>query len=110
MAKKSVKPVVQQEVPAIGRPLKENRAEIILSNGLSARQWDWIKREAANKVPPVDAAYFQRWMIDVVIAAIEASRTDVVELATPKDDQKFEKLVKQATQEPKRKSNHNIRR
>lgn len=80
-----------------GRPVEEDRGEIILSNGLSARQWEFIKREAANKTPAVDAAWLQRFYIQIVIDAIEASRAGPV--ATPEEDQKFEKLVKS-------KSNH----
>lgn len=75
-----------------GRPNTPD-ADKILSNGFSARQWVWIQREA--KLRHMDAAQLQRMIADWFIDSIEASRSGPI--ATPKDDAKFEKLVKATT-------------
>jgi hypothetical protein len=103
MSKQSVPVVVEK--PRRGRPDKEDRGSIILSNGLSARQWEWLQREANNKVPAVDAAYLQRLAVQTFIDAVEASRTGPV--ATPEQDQQFEKLVKSKTTNPKNQTRSN---
>lgn len=91
--------------PRHGRTPKADRSEIILSNGLSARQWEWIQKEAASKTPQLDGAQYQRYIVDIHIDAVEASRAGSV--ATPNDDEKFEKLVDGKSSSKSKKSNKN---
>lgn len=86
--------------PRRGRNPLEDRGEVILSNGLSARQWEWIQQEAANKMPKVDAAWYQRFMVQTFIDAVEKSRADIREIVTPELDKEFE-AVTQGKQNPK---------
>jgi len=89
-----------------GRPvIIRKEGENILSNGWFERQWQWIQREAA--LIPMDAAVYQRIVMDWWIDSIEASRTGAV--VTPEQDQAFEKLVRGAKNSNTRKK-HKLRR
>lgn len=100
--KKGGDAVVESETvetkPVRGRPVKTDREEIVLSNGLFKRQWLWIQKEADAK--GVDAAWYQRFMVDMVIDSVEASRAGSV--ATPEEDKQYERLVKQTNHKKKK--------
>ncbi len=69
----------RKEVVHIGRPpIVRRPGEKILSNNLFERQWKWIKQEA--RLSHQDAAQYLRWLIDIHIASIEASRADPAEI------------------------------
>lgn len=59
-------------------PIVRKEGEDILSNNLFKRQWKWIQKEAENVHQ--DGAQYLRWLIDIHIASIEASRADPREL------------------------------
>lgn len=85
------------ETVKLGRPLLEDRNELVLNNGFSKRQWEWFKREAKAKgmsTMTYIRTYPAQWWID----GVEAARAGTV--ATPEDDHKFEKFVSDT------KSNH----
>lgn len=95
--------VAAEAKPRRGRAPKEDRGDIVLPNGLYAWQWEWFQREAKNKVPSVDAAWYMRFACQAFIDSVEASRADIREVVVPQDDQKFEELVK-TTNKSKQKS------
>ncbi len=83
----------------LGRPKKVRReGETILSNGWYERQWQRIQREAA--LVPVDAAVYQRIVMDWWFDHIDASRSGTV--ATPEQDKSFEKLISVASNNHKK--------
>jgi len=77
------------EKKRVGRP-NVIAAEKIISNGFAQHQWDWLQKEA--KAKGIDAAQYQRMILDWWIDSVEAARSASV--ATPLDDRKFEKLIK----------------
>ena len=73
-----------------GAPKKVRKeGEEILSNGFYARQWEWIKKEAV--LVHQDGAQYLRWVVDLHIDSITASRTGPV--ATQEEDKTFEQLT-----------------
>jgi len=70
----------RKEVVRIGRPpIIRKPGENIISNNLFQRQWKWIKQEA--KISHQDGAQYLRWLVDIHIASVEASRADPKEVA-----------------------------
>ncbi|MEO6564816.1 MAG: hypothetical protein ABIO63_02170 [Casimicrobiaceae bacterium] len=93
--------------PKIGRP-KVEVEEKVLTNNLYKRQWNWIQKEA--KLKSIDAAQYQRMIVQWWIDSVEASR--ISSIATEQDDQNFERLVNKSKSKKKksnkRKSNQTI--
>jgi hypothetical protein len=81
----------------LGRPPKEDRGEIIRNNGFSEKQWEWLSKEAESKNMDT-MTYVRTYPVQWWIDSLEASRSGPV--ATPEDDEQFNKLVS-------KKSNHN---
>ncbi len=79
MTMKSHKSKRKEVIPRLGRPpIVRRPGENILSNNLFQRQWKWIQKEAV--LSNQDGAQYLRWLIDLHIASIEASRSDPQEL------------------------------
>jgi len=83
----------------LGRPPKEDRGEIILNNGLSQKQWDWYRKEAARK--GIDGMALVRVAAQWFMDSVEASRNGSI--ATVEDDEKFEQLIKSSKRVSKQK-------
>lgn len=87
----------KSSVVALGRPLIEERADIVQNNGFTEGQWIWLQGQARKK--GVSAMFYARYIVQWFKDEVEASQQGSV--AAKESVEKFDSLISSAKSKTK---------